>query len=83
MPVVAVDFQFVEHRESHIILGRAELFDLRVGAGLLAAELVARKTADDQPLVSCISDKPTSRAAYCGVKPQCDATLTISTTLPL
>jgi hypothetical protein len=67
MPVVTVDFQFVEHRKSHVVRRRAELFDFRVGAGFLPAELVAGKTAYDQALALVFLVQRFQRRAYCGV----------------
>ncbi len=44
--IVAVDFDFGEHREGHVVLRFGEFGDLCIGAGLLGAELVTRKSED-------------------------------------
>src|SRR5260370_36802396 len=44
MRVIAVDIDLGKHRKSDGVVAGAELFDLRGVAGLLAAELVARKS---------------------------------------
>ena len=51
MGVVAVDVDLGEHREGHAVVDLAELADLLLGAGLLAAELVAREAEHDEALV--------------------------------
>ena len=45
----AVDFDLREQRERDVVVERAELLDLGLVAGLLMAELVARKTEHGEP----------------------------------
>ena len=46
--LVAVDVDLAEHGEADAIVDEAELLDLVVGAGVLAAELVAGETQDGE-----------------------------------
>jgi hypothetical protein len=43
---VAIDFDFGEHREGHVVLRFGEFGDLCIGAGLLGAELVTGESED-------------------------------------
>jgi hypothetical protein len=45
---VAIDVGLLHDREAHAVVELAELLDVIVGAGLLAAELVAREAEDDK-----------------------------------
>ena len=47
---VVVDVDLVKHIEGHLVLARAELLDLFVGAWLLTTELIAGDTDDGQTL---------------------------------
>ena len=51
MRVWTVDLDLAEERKGDVVLARAELLDLFVGAGLLLPELIARETEHDEPLV--------------------------------
>ena len=51
MTVRAVHLNLVEQRESDVVLGGAEVFDLRVRAGLLPAKLVAGEAEDREALI--------------------------------
>src|SRR5688572_2827220 len=51
MAAGSVDIEFLAHREGHAVGRRAEGLDLRLGAGLLRAELVAGK-ADDREVLA-------------------------------
>jgi hypothetical protein len=44
--IVAVDFDFVEHREGYVVLRFHEFGDLFIGAGLLGPKLVTRESED-------------------------------------
>jgi hypothetical protein len=46
--VVAVDVDLLHDGKGHAVVDLAEALDLVVGAGLLAAELVAREAEDDE-----------------------------------
>ena len=49
--VVALDADFGEHGESHIVFCGAECFDLEVGAGFLGAEVVGGEAEDGEAFV--------------------------------
>src|SRR5687767_15781931 len=51
MAAGAVDLEFLAHREGDAVGRRTEGLDLRLGAGLLRAELVAGKADDREILV--------------------------------
>ncbi|KAG1387371.1 hypothetical protein G6F59_016437 [Rhizopus arrhizus] len=52
MRIRAVHVHFGVKREGDVVLGRAEVADRGLGAGLLVTELVARKAQHCQPVVA-------------------------------
>ena len=54
MGMWSIDFKLRENREADPKFGRAELLDLRIGAGLLCAELIAWKGEHAQSRVEPI-----------------------------
>ena len=68
MRISTIDVDLGEHRESNAIIFLAEGPNLRVATRLLAAELIAGKAQDSEPLGSSLRYSVSS-PAYCGVKP--------------
>ncbi len=56
---IAVDLDLGEHREGDVIVGRCELENLSVAAGLLGAELVAGKPKNSEASVLVVFVKST------------------------
>ena len=56
---IAVDLDLGEHREGHVIVGRCELENLSITAGLLSPELVAGKPKNSESSILVVFVKST------------------------